>query len=1109
MTRSATRDVPDLLPVSEPSVLLPGASLHPPVLSVTVPPGDVVNAPLVGESTHDTPTISALDIDPPTVLLPHRFTGMGKRLLDLHRRLGHPHDRLLKRMVDRGTFPGHSWVPAIIIRQHCVACQKAQQQRQPPVANPSLLDLYPEPCMIMAFDYCGPHHIRAHDGSLYWFLGVCPNSGFKFGACVEKKSEFIVVMKAMLGRVRSLKGVNWVCFLKCDGAREFETEEVLDVYRTFNIDYSVNCPDNHAQTGVAERGHGTEQRSMRPMQSYAQTPSVLWPHLFLLSVELHNLRVHKQASVCPYFLLTGLEPDKTFLHLWGCTIMVHRHNTPADKMADRGFTSVYLGTGSSHHHHAAKVLNPATGAVVFTTDYTTMEHFLPFKELTYDPGAVRECYGVLGFRNLVGWTMVGNRVRKSFNNRFWIGFVDSYHVRKTWCFRIKYSDGSIEEYTPSELASISYDAPLSKAFFLAFELVPPLSDPVSEISVLSALLSSSVPESPGSGLSSVSNLLATAPYSVDAHDSIFGLLSKPADVRHVVPNPAFPLSGPSVLVPRTYLQAQQQPEAPYWEEARQVRLARHEELGVYDVVDHPHGNPLILDTKWVFDVAVNSVSRMPERFKVRLVANGSPQILGVDVVDIHAPTAPIAEFRLLLAIAADKGYHLYQLDAVTAFISGDLAPGEVIWARPPRDINLGTGPDGCPRIWSLKRPLEGTRPSAMRWHQSMTAVLKAFGFLPIGSNQTFWKFQRALLHDPAKSEELLLCTHVDDAAVGATSDSLFQEFVAFFSAHFQCKWSILRDIIGLHVIRNIATRKIYLSQEALTDRLLEQESPGLLRRQGLTGNEGRFSSGRDCHKWSHLRPVSTPFDVKMSKISLDDCPSEPDVALVHSFRVVIGILLYLTMTRLDILHAANQLARVVHNPGSAHVLALDHLLRYLAGTSNLAFVIGEWDDCSLLHPQGFHGYADASHKNSELAHRGITGYCIKAFGTILLARSTVQSVVSASSCEAEYYAYSTAVRDVEYLRLMLRDLGFPLMNIPLLVDNQPAISVSNGHSQRSKTRHIDFTKDLCQDYVTRGLIAMHWIPSEENLSDIWTKQLPPGPFLGHRGSFMDYPPLLF
>ncbi len=68
-------------------------------------------------------------------------------------------------------------------------------------------------------------------------------------------------------------------------------------------------------------------------------------------------------------------------------------------------------------------------------------------------------------------------------------------------------------------------------------------------------------------------------------------------------------------------------------------------------------------------------------------------------------------------------------------------------------------------------------------------------------------------------------------------------------------------------------------------------------------------------------------------------------------------------------------------------------------------------------------------------------------GTLLLSRSFVQNQVSASSCEAEYYAYSTAVKYLEYVRLLLRDLSlFPDDASPptMLVDSEPAMAMSQG-----------------------------------------------------------------
>ena len=73
--------------------------------------------------------------------------------------------------------------------------------------------------------------------------------------------------------------------------------------------------------------------------------------------------------------------------------------------------------------------------------------------------------------------------------------------------------------------------------------------------------------------------------------------------------------------------------------------------------------------------------------------------------------------------------------------------------------------------------------------------------------------------------------------------------------------------------------------------------------------------------------------------------------------------------------------------------------------------------------------------------------------------------MAASSAEAEYYAYSAAVKDLEYVRLLLRIFPDDASPPTMLVDSEPAIAMSQGPTHRSSTKHIDFTKALVRDYV--------------------------------------------
>jgi hypothetical protein len=159
---------------------------------------------------------------------------------------------------------------------------------------------------------------------------------------------------------------------------------------------------------------------------------------------------------------------------------------------------------------------------------------------------------------------------------------------------------------------------------------------------------------------------------------------------------------------------------------------------------------------------------------------------------------------------------------------------------------------------------------------------------------------------------------------------------------------------------------MYLSQAALIDRLLEQDFAGILRSENLISNDLRFNPGKERHKWEQLRPCSTPLDYKVPKLLLVDSPAQPDLALVHWMQIAVGTLMYILNSRPDLTHSVHQMARFVNNPGSAHVKALDHILRYLAGTGDLCLIVGNWTPVDRRFLVGFHLYADSSHKNVEL-----------------------------------------------------------------------------------------------------------------------------------------------
>ena len=78
------------------------------------------------------------------------------------------------------------------------------------------------------------------------------------------------------------------------------------------------------------------------------------------------------------------------------------------------------------------------------------------------------------------------------------------------------------------------------------------------------------------------------------------------------------------------------------------------------------------------------------------------------------------------------------------------------------------------------------------------------------------------------------------------------------------------------------------------------------------------------------KPVSTPM-VTSCKLSKDDGSKEADQRL---YKSMLGSLLYVTTSRLDVMQAVGQVARFQVTPKETHILVVKRIFKYIKGTIN-------------------------------------------------------------------------------------------------------------------------------------------------------------------------------
>ena len=102
--------------------------------------------------------------------------------------------------------------------------------------------------------------------------------------------------------------------------------------------------------------------------------------------------------------------------------------------------------------------------------------------------------------------------------------------------------------------------------------------------------------------------------------------------------------------------------------------------------------------------------------------------------------------------------------------------------------------------------------------------------------------------------------------------------------------------------------------------------------------------------------------------------------------------------------------------------------------------------------------------------RSHTGYVITMNGGPLSLRSVKQKSVSLSTGESEWYAASEAGQELLYLRIIMREFGFPQLGpMHLHEDSRAVIAMAENPSNRKGARHIDtrerFVDQLAKDYI--------------------------------------------
>ncbi|WCJ18356.1 Copia protein [Euphorbia peplus] len=235
--------------------------------------------------------------------------------------------------------------------------------------------------------------------------------------------------------------------------------------------------------------------------------------------------------------------------------------------------------------------------------------------------------------------------------------------------------------------------------------------------------------------------------------------------------------------------------------------------------------------------------------------------------------------------------------------------------------------------------------------------------------------------------------------------------------------------------------------------------------------------------------VDIPMDVSKD---FDDEEKAGKSIDIKTYRGMIGSLLYLTAIRPDIHFIVCFCSRYQAKPKEIHDVAVKRILRYLKGTSEA----GLWYPCitNFTHV----GYTDSDYGRDKLKRVSTSGGCDFLGECFLSWHSKKQTSVALSTAEAEYVAAGSCVSQMLWIKQQIADYGITLRTITIYCDNKSAIDLSKNPIEHNRMKHVHIRHHFLRDHVLKKDIILTYLPSKDNLADMFTKPLASTPFRGLR-----------
>lgn len=995
-----------------------------------------------------------------------------------HRRMGHSCDTNLEKV--KSAVTGIEYTNGS--SEACVTCVQGKQTRasfnESQNRASGVLDLVHSDVAFMPSNSFG--------GAKYFVTFVDDYSRKVFVYPMKQKNEVYDLFVQFKSFVEKQTGRS-IKVLRTDNGTEYCNKSFDSLSKKSGILHQRTVPHTPEQNGVAERMNRTIMDKVRCMLIDSKLDNKFWAEATSTAVYLINrIPCRGMKHVTPEERWSGAKPDLSSLRVFGCRAMAHIPKAQRTKLDVKSIQCIFVGY--SEQSKAYRLYNPKTRNVLVSRDVVFIES---------DENKVIE---IPDKTNRSALSSKNNKIDETVSSDD-----DSSDNSSDYDSSDTESDDSDSDTEFSEAVASFSEANRNQSpasANIAKHSTPTSSNPrnnnnnesESQLDASLIIIDDTIIEADRAsetiGEQNESNYVDVNEANNDSSEAMTSVNSSNASLietefdvaaseLEIVPRPFSVEKGignlcesnarkaiglyamlaaatEDVQEPKSYREAIQCDEARRWEEAMACEYHSLIENDTWEMCDLPNGRKAIAN-KWVFKVK-RSATGVIERYKARLVVKGYSQVRGIDYDETYSPVARYSSIRFLLAMAAKYQLIIHQMDAVTAFLQGELA--EEIYMTQPEGFD-----DNSKRVCRLMRPLYGLKQSSRAWNSKLNDVLTE----RLKFNRS--SVDQCIYFKHSQQNTIVLAVWVDDLMIFSSNGTMCTKLKNDLQAHFKMKdLGEVKSLLGMNITRNV-NGSISIDQRHYIETVLR-----------------RF-------KMENCNPVASPMEGGDQRVSDEMCPrnaAEQQEMDAIPYQAAIGSLMYAAqISRPDICYAVCTLSRYNNNYGREHWTAAKRVLRYLKGTIDVKLTFQPNGSGEMV------GFCDADHAGDRDRRRSTSGYVFTIQGGAISWASKRQRTTALSTTEAEFMSMVSAVQEALWLKRFECEMFLNASKtITLYGDNQGALALAKHKGYHARTKHIDVRKYFIEDHLLREggndddiKIKLEYISTNQMTADILTKPM--------------------